>query len=61
MSLAEALLSTLKFHVASLELVPGKGGCFEVTVDGDLVHSKLATGSFPEEAAVVSQVASRKR
>lgn len=44
-----------------LELQPSKGGCFEVTVDGDLVYSKLATGHFPDPQAVLAQVASRGR
>lgn len=61
MSLADALLTALKFHVASLELVPGKGGCFEVTVDGDKVWSKLESGSFPDEAAVLRKVSSKRR
>lgn len=58
MSLADLLLTTLKKKVASLELVPGTGGCFEVSVDGKLVYSKLATGTFPDEQAVLKVVAS---
>ena len=61
MGLADALLTALKFHVKSLELVPGKGGCFEVDIDGDRIWSKLAKGSFPDEAEIVRQVSSRKR
>jgi selT/selW/selH-like putative selenoprotein len=30
-----------------VELVPGKGGVFEVTVDGRLVFSKAALKRFP--------------
>ena len=29
--------------------MPGGGGCFEVSVDGELVYSKLDTGVFPDE------------
>jgi len=29
------------------ELTAGKGGVFEVTVDGDLIYSKKATKQFP--------------
>ena len=41
-------------------MVPGKGGCFEVDVDGHRIWSKLKTGSFPDEAEIVRQVSSRK-
>jgi selT/selW/selH-like putative selenoprotein len=30
-----------------LELVTGSGGCFEVTVDGKLLFSKLSLDRFP--------------
>jgi selenoprotein W-related protein len=39
-----------------LELVPAGGGCFEVTVDGEVVHSKLSTGEFPDPKAVLRRV-----
>ncbi len=48
MSLAEKVLKKKKQDVKSLELVPGEGGVFEVTVDGKLVFSKLKEGRFPE-------------
>lgn len=59
MSLADLLLSNLKRNIASLELVPGKGGCFEVAVDGALIYSKLATKQFPDESSVLKDVLSR--
>jgi selenoprotein W-related protein len=31
-------------HVSSWELIPSDGGRFEVTVNGELVYSKLRTG-----------------
>ena len=33
---------------ADIELVKSSGGVFEITVDGDLVYSKKATGRFPK-------------
>ena len=42
-----------------LELEPGSGGCFEVSVDGEEIYSKLATGEFPEEADILDEVRSR--
>jgi selenoprotein W-related protein len=38
----------LKTEVASLELVPGYGGIFEVTRDGEKIFSKKEKGRFPE-------------
>jgi selenoprotein W-related protein len=40
-------------------LEPSKGGCFELTVDGKLIYSKLATGEFPDEDAMVAEVGKR--
>jgi selenoprotein W-related protein len=49
-------LSTLKQKISGLELEPSAGGCFEIKVDDKLIYSKLETGSFPEEADIVSAV-----
>lgn len=53
------LLETLKTDLAALELVPSGGGCFEVSVDGELIYSKLETGEFPQERAILEVVTSR--
>jgi len=37
-------------------LIPGGGGCFELTVDGNLIYSKLQTGKFPDEKWVLETV-----
>jgi selenoprotein W-related protein len=42
-----------------LELQPSGGGCFEVTVDGELIYSKLKTGEFPDENKLVAQIGKR--
>jgi selenoprotein W-related protein len=39
--------------------VPAGGGCFELTADGELVYSKLQTGEFPDEAAMVAALTGR--
>ena len=46
----------LKRKMASLELVPSDKGRFEVSVDGTLIYSKLATGEFPEDLDIVKAV-----
>jgi selenoprotein W-related protein len=40
-------------------LIPSGGGCFELTVDGDLIWSKLKTGTFPDEKWVLDTVRAR--
>ena len=46
--MAEELLQTHSQRIAQLTLVPSSGGRYEVTIDGELVHSKAKTGAFPE-------------
>ncbi len=53
------LLTTFKRKLAALTLIPDSGGCFEVTVNDELIYSKLATEEFPDTAQLVEEV--RKR
>ena len=53
------MLSQFKQQVSGLELIPSGGGCFELKVNGDLVYSKLETGRFPDENAMVELVGSK--
>jgi selenoprotein W-related protein len=53
------LLNEYKQRIASLKLVPYRGGAFEVVLDGELVYSKLKTGEFPDESAIVELVGTR--
>ena len=57
--MAARLLNQFKRRITSLELVPDKGGCFELSVEGDLVYSKLKTGQFPDEDEMERAVAKR--
>ena len=41
---------------AGVELIKGKDGVFEVTVDGDLLFSKRALGRFPDDGEVAQIV-----
>lgn len=57
--MAARLLERFKLRITSLELVPSKGGCFEVSVNGDLIYSKLATGQFPSEEEIEAEASRR--
>jgi selenoprotein W-related protein len=50
------LLDTYKQEIKELKLIPSGGGCFELKVNGKLIYSKLETGQFPDEPAVVDKV-----
>jgi selenoprotein W-related protein len=57
--LTSRLLSELKQKIKSYTLIPAGGGCFELTVNSELVYSKLQTGQFPDEGWVLDAVQSR--
>jgi selenoprotein W-related protein len=41
-------LGTFSDYISGLTLIPGSGGQFEFTIDGDLAFSKKGTGRYPE-------------
>ena len=53
------ILDGFKQRISEMKLIPATGGCFEFTIDGELIYSKLATGQFPDELAIMQQVRSR--
>jgi selenoprotein W-related protein len=57
--LTSKLLSTFKQQIKDLKLIPSKGGCFEISINGELIYSKLETGKFPDEKSILETV--RKR
>jgi len=54
--LASRLLTGFKQRIREFTLVPAGGGCFEVTIDGELVYSKLQTNKFPDEGTISEMV-----
>jgi selT/selW/selH-like putative selenoprotein len=58
-SLAKLLLEKCKQKIDGLELAPYGDGRFEVFAGDEKVYSKLQTGSFPKEKAVVQAVAAK--
>ena len=57
--MADHLVKKFKQQLDGLTLLPSDGGRFEVKVDDELVYSKLATGSFPDNGAIESEVSRR--
>ena len=57
--MASKVLTQFKQKLAAMELQPSKGGCFEISVDGELIYSKLKTGQFPDEDQIVTEIAQR--
>ncbi|MBX7102975.1 MAG: Rdx family protein [Gemmataceae bacterium] len=55
------LLTTLKQKITSMRLIPSAGGCFEVTANGELIYSKLATHKFPDEDVILAEIRRRLR
>jgi selT/selW/selH-like putative selenoprotein len=54
--LTTKLLNAFKTKITELKLIPDKGGCFELSLNGTLAYSKLSTGKFPDEKEMVSFV-----
>jgi selenoprotein W-related protein len=54
--LTAKLLPRYKQAISKYTLIPSKGGCFELTVGGKKLYSKLATGEFPDDEAMVKAV-----
>ena len=50
----------LKQDIRALTLIPSSGGAFEVTVNGQKIHSKLATGEFPEPEAILKAARAKR-
>jgi selenoprotein W-related protein len=54
--MAALLKDKYKGSLEDVKLVPSSGGAFEVSLDGDLIYSKLKTGRFPEEKEVTDPI-----
>ena len=55
-SLTAELMKEFEFKIDSFSLVPSDGGKFEVSVDGDLVYSKLQTNRHAEPGDVAGML-----
>lgn len=50
--MAAELIHQYEPNIESITLLPADGGRYEITVDGKLVYSKLATGRHAEPGEV---------
>ncbi len=42
-------------------MIPSGGGAFELSINGDLIYSKLKTSQFPDEQWAVDAVGARMK
>jgi selenoprotein W-related protein len=54
--LRDTLADAFGKKIQDFKLVPSRGGCFELKVNGNLVYSKLKTGQFPNHEELLSEV-----
>ncbi|MBF6523509.1 SelT/SelW/SelH family protein [Nocardia farcinica] len=57
--MAQELLSTFGTDLTEVALVPGTGGVFRITVDGEQVWERRADGGFPEITVLKQRVRDR--
>lgn len=56
LALVEALMKTFRHELAEIAVVPWYDGSFEVSVDGELVHSMYRDDGFPEHSVIIDAV-----
>ena len=59
LDLTKALMYEFGPRLSAIEIIPWESGTFDVSVDGELVHSMKREGGFPEHATVKSAVQAR--
>jgi selenoprotein W-related protein len=59
LDLAKALMLEFGARLSCIELIPWDGGTFDVSFDGDLLHSMTRDGGFPKHAAIKDAVRAR--
>lgn len=57
--MAQELLSTFGTELGEVALVPGEGGIFRITLDGEQLWERKADGGFPEITVLKQRVRDR--
>lgn len=57
--MASELLSTFSLELGEVALVPGTGGVFTITLDGELIWERKRDGGFPEVKRLKQMVRDR--
>jgi selenoprotein W-related protein len=57
--LAQEVLAAHEAGLAGVTLVPGRGGIFEVRLDGELLFSQKEAGRFPEPSEIKDALRTR--
>jgi selenoprotein W-related protein len=60
LALTEALMKEFRHELTEIELIPWDEGSFDVTVDGELIHSMYREGGFADHATVLAAVRRRQ-
>jgi selenoprotein W-related protein len=56
LELAKALMLEFGSRLSGIELIPWDSGTFDVSVDGQIVHSMQREGGFPDKEAIKKAV-----
>ena len=56
MRVAQEIMAQYQHQMASLVLIPGDKGIFDVKVNDALIYSKHSTGRFPEPGEITADV-----
>lgn len=56
LQLAKDLMYKFTDQLSSIELIPWHDGSFDVSVNGDIVHSMFRDGGFPASEIVIEAV-----
>jgi selenoprotein W-related protein len=50
---------TFPTEVGEVALIPGRGGAFEIRLEGETLHSRKATHAFPDSKQIKQMVRDR--
>jgi selenoprotein W-related protein len=59
LDLAKTLMLEFGARLSCIELIPWDGGTFDVSVDGQLIHSMTRDGGFGDSGAIKDAVRAR--